>query len=357
MSPFHLDLILDLLHGCRWACGGCGVEKTAQLGWAAPEDLDRTIALMKEFSRQGYVLDHFEIGPTDFMTASNTREVFEQRRFKELQGLFRSTLLNTTFLDDSAEEWADYLSSAMADRRINFFHVIDPFALGDPERLELLRRKRDRFLGLCRFPHDPFPHPLLNAEFVGQEFDLKQVSDSVFRILGRKPYHTFSVARGAHVSERRLLQAIERLNRNFDRAVNGEDAKALNFYYGSQRDGLSRHYAYRNGQWYWPPILYSPLVSFCEDFHIPVKDWKVEEFETWEKTVMMESYLGLDQKTDCVDCAFTGACAKNGLFKLQDYLDTKNCIAPREALHRWNAATSAFRAGYPATKDARNAST
>lgn len=97
MEKYTYELVLDTLNGCKWNCHGCTVDRLATYSYK-PEDFRSLEEFMLKEKSKGSILNHFEIGPTDFLSCSNLEEILNDSSIQSLIKNFEHIFLTSTLL-------------------------------------------------------------------------------------------------------------------------------------------------------------------------------------------------------------------------------------------------------------------
>lgn len=118
---FEVQLILDILEGCKYNCPGCYVDRRNNYNEKA---LDNALILMDQVESAGMYLDDITIGPTDFFGANNTMDVLRDERMKNIlsrvEGIQHNTSIDEMVLDEDVMEVIDFLESEDAYLNLNY---------------------------------------------------------------------------------------------------------------------------------------------------------------------------------------------------------------------------------------------
>lgn len=138
------SLTLDILNGCSYSCPGCHVHK---------ENIDtiddNLINFFKDLESKGCILDELAIGPTSFLSSSNTEDILKTKEFKKLMNMFETIEFNTPVPKDEEldTEKILYLCSLTNAKYIDLEMVLDITEfMENPEYVEKMRKWQDIIL-------------------------------------------------------------------------------------------------------------------------------------------------------------------------------------------------------------------
>ena len=342
---FLIDFNLEVLYGCKWNCSGCDVAKYDQRGFAG-EDFDKLMLLFKDLQVNHHILSNLGIGPTDFMTAENSEEVFLQ--LAPMMDMFCAITLQCTFLEkrDVIEKWAKFLRPILAGRTIKFATPLDPRNYSNRKFFATILENRDYFVSLMpevnytktyllgnlleyrEYNSNPYNNGKITFEEYSEEFHESSKGNHLDLVIsaGRLPL--------TDINNREKLKAIVKYqNTLYNDAIHRDMSKsAVNFTYGKRHEGFDKDYVYRNGSIYAPVFVGEPLLMFEDGYNIPnTQDWTTKTLVDFETATLVESLLYLDQTDSCATCEFAAACAGRGVIKLMKTLKIKECFAPKQA--------------------------
>lgn len=338
-SPPYFDLILDVLSGCSGGCGGCGVTKTGQALPTGAQYRDMISSLEKLRTQSHFILDHIEVGPTDFMTAANTSEMLDTPLFRELCEPFNIVYFTTTLGSDETGEWARRLRQALPGKRLYFYVVLDPARLDDSSVTKLRGRMSEIEQTLEIAPRfevvlNSQPHSVRREKNLLNE--LRQTVEKVQKEFKVKPWHVISSSRKERLgpNSSAVLKDIRWLNDVFNRWIRDEMDWDAHFQYGNEIKPTNKVFVWRNGSWYWPPVLYGHFVSYDEEFRLP-DGLDMAAITDFESRNLVEQYRHVGEQQDCPECPHLPQCAQQGIIRLARALGTRECIAPRMAFDNY----------------------
>ena len=150
----------------------------------------------------------------------------------------------------------------------------------------------------------------------------------------------FSLGRkDEELTTQEFFDAASRIKRMFnDSIVSNEKGNYLRFSFGRLADSLiEKQYNWKNGEFYYSPLLYERYVSFIDKLKIPIDNFSSDEFEKYEENVQLQQYYNVHDKTECSDCPLLGSCVDRGILHLMDIHNIKDCLVAKRALEVVNA--------------------
>lgn len=324
----RLEITLDLFRGCGHHCAGCMIDKS--LGGDV-SDIPDLLALIQEMTSVGYVAFDLGVGPTDYMTSTNTQEVMTNSVFREMAQLFHQVTFNAAFLDTKLENYADMcvdIDVACPGKPIRFLIPAAPshfknekFGLMIKEKLAFIQKQlvvarlnEAGFVVSCtqETVDDKFEEHLRNGfdiEFVVDKDDILTIP------YGRAPNKDLMVAQNV----RRVSHRIS----SFYAELNGEDERRRNpdLHYDT---GTMVNLLYTGGKLYWVPFLKDDCPFLDDDFVIE-RPWSMDNLLA-ARGRAREASLAYLEDTDCMKCPHLGSCTEKGITSIMKKLGIKDCL-------------------------------
>jgi hypothetical protein len=331
-SHFYFDFILDALSGCKSNCRGCGVQKISQRLPTSEEFKQMYNELVNWQSKESQVLDHLEIGPTDFMTADNFNELFENLEFIKLTKLFRKVMLSTTLESENYKEKIEFLKHF----NFEFYLVLDPIRVLNEEKWQDLQFKineiRTNISSSIKWQivFNSHPQSAHRPESFVDQWPL--IVEKISCLFLTKPWHAVSSTRKGPFAKHkdRVRNDIKWLNAVFENEKNLLSLHRLHFQYGSEIKPTNKAIVWHSGQYFWPPVLYGHMINYDEKFKIS-DELSFADLNRFEERMLLESYQNLTNKPNCQSCDHVSQCAQQGVLYLMDALSESHCIAPKKA--------------------------
>lgn len=324
----RLELTLDLFRGCGHSCAGCMIDKS--LGGDV-DDLPALLALVREMTAVGYKAFDLAMGPTDYMSATNTQEVMTHPTFRTMAELFDHLTFNAAFLDT---RWANYramcddIDAAVPWKPIRFLIPAVPshfknekFGLKISERLQWVKENlMDAHLYEAGFVvnctretiDDNFEEHLANG--FALEFPVDK--DDILNIpYGRAPNKDLLVAENV----RRVSHRIS----SFYAGLAGDDERSRNpdLHYDT---GTMLNLLYTGGKLYWVPFL-KDECPFLDDEFVVERPWSMANLLATRERAR-ESSLEYLKDTPCLKCPHLGSCADKGITSIMQKLSIRDCL-------------------------------
>lgn len=330
---FYLNFNLEVLHGCKWSCGGCHVNTTGQLGFAAG-DLDRFISLTNDFSKQAYQPSLIVVGPTDVFSAKNTLDVLQDPKFQEFVAPYVRLTFNTTFLDIS-DEVIECLNKFYSDKELEFKIIIEAAQFMNDKYLTRVQENMNstRAKLICKkMPVHPqfnlFDYRITKLNTVLENYEA--LNERSYDFFDQGIDYVLSFSRSDTITKENKLQMLLWIQKTFNKHVSLKNAEYIHFDAGNLVDFEEHIFTYRNGLFYFSPKVYDEYVAFDAELSIPVKDWTAQEFETFEHKMIVDQYEKLHNKP-CATCHYAPTCVNRGMPFFMDYMNTNGCIVPKDA--------------------------
>jgi hypothetical protein len=335
MKGLSVDFQLEVLEGCGFHCRACYVDKDASLHFSEPQ-IERLHGLFAEFKAQGYELDHLLIGPTDFMTSESFEHFRGLESFGRLTSLFNATNWTTTLL---ARDWKDKirkLSGINQSAETTFSIVLNPQKALDTKYLGFFRERCQELREVYGKPIRRF-YVLFNAyphqehekvDFRRDYLSAHRLVNELFRVPSFD--HGFSFTRSDSLKEHkeRIFSSMKWLNEIYDRVA---EVLEIPIQFLIEGDYSANRYVFKEDRFYWAPLWHEPFVNFDPGLEVPVSSWTVEEFESFERSVLLRQFE-LMKGTVCDPCPHNAVCVKRGIVHLMHLLEEEECIVPRKAV-------------------------
>lgn len=97
---FEIQIIMDILEGCKYRCPGCFVNKRNNYN---ENTLDNVYRIMQQIVDAGIKLDDITLGPTDFFGAENIEEILRHSTTKKILSMVEGVQHNTS-IDQSVDD-------------------------------------------------------------------------------------------------------------------------------------------------------------------------------------------------------------------------------------------------------------
>jgi hypothetical protein len=344
---FYFNLNFEFLNGCQFKCKGCHVNKN---GASAIDDesYHQLKSIMESFSEKNSYKPFIAfIAPTDFLSATNTYSVLSDPRVIEILNYFKRISLQTTYLDISkASLIADVLRDHYSNLELEINLIIEPDKIENEKYLSVLKQNQDEVIRLMNWPTPVRSFGIMNVF----DYNTTKIAELLadYDHLHKKVSHLFETTidfnfslgrKDEQLTKEEFEAAAIRIKDMFnDSVVSNEKGQYLRFSFGKLNDSLiERQYNWKNGEFYYSPLLYERYVSFVSGLKIPIKDYIAKEFEDYEEKIQLSQYTNVGDKTECGDCALLGSCVDRGILHLMDIHGIKDCLVAKDAMNVVNA--------------------
>ena len=341
-NTYYFNLNFEFLNGCQFNCKGCHVNKN---GSAAINDESylQLMKIMNSFTPENSYKPFIAfIAPTDFLSATNTYSVLTDKRIIEILNKFKRISFQTTYLNmDKASLIADVLKDHYSNMELEINVIIEPDKIENQKYLSILKKHQDEMIALLDWPTRVRSFGIMNVF----DYDSTKLADILkdYDHLHKKVQHLFETTidfnfslgrKDENLTQEEFESATNRIKNMFNSSiVSGEKSGYLRFSFGKLNDSLiERQYNWKNGEFYYSPLLYERYVSFIDELKLPIKDYTLNEFEQDEQDMQLQQYLNVGNKTECEDCIMLGSCVDRGILHLMDIHGVKDCLVAKDAM-------------------------
>jgi hypothetical protein len=344
---FFFNLNFELLNGCQFKCDGCHVNKEGSdpINDTSYAQLKN---IMESFTEENSYKPFIAfIAPTDFLSANNTYAMLTDPRIIDILNRFKRISFQTTYLDISkASLIADILRDHYSNMELEINVIIEPSQIENEKYLDTLHANQTEVIKLMNWSTPVRSFGIMNVF----DYDQTKVAEllrnydymhkKVERLFETTIDFNFSLGRkDENLTAEEFLAAAMRIKTMFnDSVVSEEKGQYLRFSFGRLNDSLvEKQYNWKNGEFYYSPLLYERYVSFISGLKIPIVEYTAKEFEEFEEQVQLSQYLNIGDKTECGDCHLLSSCVDRGIIYLMDIHGVKDCLVARDAMHVVNA--------------------
>lgn len=338
-NNFYVNFNYEVLNGCKYDCTGCAVETEGQKDFTEDEALNFQW-LLRDMSKEFYQPFIAFIGPTDFLVAKNTVKFLSNPEvIKMLQKYRRLSFITTYLQEGNIDEVASVLNEHYANMELEINTVIQPEKIYSEGYLSVLKKnmasvraklhKFDKIRNFALF--NVFEEGA--SRFKDALADYNRMDQVIGANFDTTIDFIFSFGRINNLDASYFKERCYQVADLFDEAVT-KDSK-VRFSFGKLTDSLvERQYNYRNGKFYYSPMLYERYVGFEEELEIPMGPdfWRSETFEEFEDEIQEQAFETLDQKEECAECEYMAMCMERGIHKLMDIYEGRQCLVARKAL-------------------------
>lgn len=344
---FYFNLTFELLNGCQWNCKGCHVNKEGAEPFTDAHFLQLS-SIMNSFDSGNYYKPFIAfVGPTDFLSSKNTYSLLTDKRIIEIFNKFKRLSFQTTYLDISkASLIADVLRDHYSNLELEINVIIEPDQVENEKYLSVLKENQDKVVQMMNWPTKVRSFGIMNV----YDYDKTRVADLLknYDYLHKRVKNLFETTidfnfsfgrKDEKLTSEEFFESANRIKKMFnDSVVTNEKNNYLRFSFGRLSDSLvEKQYNWKNGEFYYSPLLYERYASFIDDLKIPTPDNHARDFERFEEDVQLKQYSNVGDKTECGDCPFLGSCVDRGILHLMDIHGIKDCLVAKNALEVVNA--------------------
>ncbi len=344
---FFFNLNFEFLNGCQFSCKGCHVNKNGSAS-VSDENYHQLKKIMESFSERNFYKPFIAfIAPTDFLNATNTEQVLSDPRVIEILNYFKRISLQTTYLDiNRAESIAKVLKKHYSNMELEINVIIEPEKIENDKYLSVLKRNQDYVIRKMDWPTPVRSFGIMNV----YDYDTTKISELLrdYDYLHKRVQHLFETTidfnfslgrKDESLTKEEFESSAMRIKEMFnDSVVSNEKGQYLRFSFGRLNDSLiERQYNWKNGEFYYSPLLYERYVSFIDKLKMPIVEYDVKEFELYEEEIQLNQYINVGNKTECGDCPLLGSCVDRGILHLMDVHEIKDCLVAKNAMNVVNA--------------------
>lgn len=344
---FFFNLNFELLNGCQFSCKGCHVNKNGSASMS-DEGYHQLKKIMESFSERNFYKPFIAfIAPTDFLNATNTEQVLSDPRVIEILNYFKRISLQTTYLDiNRAESISKVLKKYYSNMELEINVIIEPEKIENDKYLSVLKRNQNYVIRKMDWPTPVRSFGIMNV----YDYDTTKISELLrdYDYLHNRVQHLFETTidfnfslgrKDESLTKEEFESSAMRIKDMFnDSVVSSEKGQYLRFSFGRLNDSLiERQYNWKNGEFYYSPLLYERYVSFIDKLKMPIVDYDVKEFELYEEHIQLNQYNNVGNKTECGDCPLLGSCVDRGILHLMDIHEIKDCLVAKNAMNVVNA--------------------
>lgn len=350
-NSLYLNLNFEILRGCQYSCKGCNVNKQSA------EQIDdisyhNLYNLMESYDKElTYVPFIAFIGPTDFLTAENTIDVLSEPRMVNILSRFKRLSFQTTLLNlERAKEFSKVLDTYYPKHELEINVLVEPEKILNKHYLGFLQKQQKEFFDILNWSTPIRYFAIMNVynydeakntaiRQVLQNYE--EVHDLVKDMFQTTIDFNFSLGRkDAALSSTDFIDAATRVKNLFNASITDNTKQFLRFSFGKLNDSLiERQYTWRNGVFYYSPLLYERYVSFIDALKVPLKEYTVAEIEACEDNIITEQYSKLENKKECSICQFQATCIDRGVLRLMDIYGVTDCLVAKDAMIKINTVS------------------
>lgn len=339
---FFFNVNFEFLNGCQFNCKGCHVNKN---GAQAMTDEFHTqlMSILDSFDEKNHYKPFIAfIAPTDFLSANNTYALLTDKRVIEILNRFKRISFQTTYLDISkASLIADVLRDHYSNLELEINIIVEPGHIDKPKYLDMLKQNQEKVIEMMDWPTPVRSFGIMNVF----DYDTRAIAELLrdYDFMHKKIEHLFETTIDFNFSLGRkdegltsdeFTEAAMRIKDMFNGSVvSNEKGQYLRFSFGKLDDSLiEKQYNWKNGEFYYSPLLYERYVSFIDQLKIETPNYHSKDFEAFEESTQMSQYLNVEDKDECGDCPYLGNCVDRGILHLMDIHGIKECLVAKQAM-------------------------
>lgn len=336
-SSFFVNFNFEVLFGCIHSCKGCYVERHKQNGLHGDDAL-KFHSLLDDFNKSMYKPFIAFIGPTDFMVSDNTVDWLLNPDIIKMLNKFKRLSFLTTYLDmTKQDEIAEILNTHYSSLEMEINILVEPEKIEDDKYILAIRNNQEAFESklnhseVRRFAlFNTYGYDKSNMASLLTDYHLMHTK--IGHIFDTTIDFNFGFGRRQVTSKKDFEEHVEAVSNCFDSSVNKDTARYIRFSFGKLTDSLvERQYNYRNGKFYYAPLLYERFVGFDSQLEVEIKDWSSSEFEKFEEALQLDQYVNAGNK-ECASCPYIASCIDRGILKLMDVYGITDCVLAKDAL-------------------------
>lgn len=329
----RLEITLDLFKGCGYNCSGCMVDK--EIG-SSLDNLPEIEKLINEMLSVGYIPYDVNLGPTDYITSSNSDIITNNENVISIINKFNTITFNASFLDKDIDKYISMCSAIdriAPNKSIRFLIPASPRNFKTDAFKKMIGKKIALVKNTLTKAILDEASFVINCthETVDEEFNSNILASFTNEKFPVKEDHILNIPYGRLESKNILMtQNIRSISYKVNKfycdvmsVIENDDERYKNpdYHYNG---GLALNLLYLNSKLYWVPFLKDELVMVHDNFIVP-KPWTMESVLNARSMAMFSSIEYL-QDAPCIDCSYFSTCAEKGITSLMETLNTKKCI-------------------------------
>ena len=349
-QKFDVLIQTEVLSGCDHGCLGCFVNKNIDKSMNQ-QILDRAKELADGVKRTGLNLREFVIGPTDFFTANNTKEILNNQTIQEImREHVGARIAAPAKFDLATMEKVKEIFSILDDenkfRRDMIIEFIMPISkidqmLDDDQYFNDVMEKIEFFKNETPKKMD-WSWTLQASNVVGKKIDKETYNRIIQKSLNE--YETivemnpaFSRAPSTFIQKRNLDSWNEFLGKviDEDNAYNATMSMA-NLYCNSinfigltvipGKDGPTTHLN----------VMLHEQAFFLQNKNLDVTGLSFEEILERKNQLVTKGINKSSKVKDCSNCKYSVVCASRLIFEAQETLGIDGCVLNKDILDYYN---------------------
>lgn len=347
---FDVLIQMEVLTGCDHGCLGCFVNKNLDSNMNQAI-IDRAKELADGVKRTGLNLREFVIGPTDFFSASNTKDVLNNSKVQEIMRDHTGARIAAPAKFDSVsmerlQEIFDILDDEDKFRREMIIEFIMPIGridqmLDDSDYYEEVMKKVKFFKESTPKQMD-WSWTLQASNVVGKKIDKETYNRIIQKSVNE--YETivemnpaFSRAHSQLIQRKNLFGWNEFLGRVIDAGNANETVMSMaNLYCNSINFVGLTIVPGENGPTTHLNVMLHEQAFFLKNKNLDVTGLTFEEILERKNELVLKGINKSAKVKDCAACPYAIACANRLIFEAQESLNVNGCVLNKEVLDYYN---------------------
>ncbi len=346
------DFTLEILRGCKNKCYGCHVAREEQDGFA-DGDVARLKRLFDDSVNKGFKLVNLAIGPTDFMSATNTVEMLETSQ--PLMDMFETIFLQSTFMypDEELKKWGKILNKKLKGRSLKLGFPLDPRHWDKDKYLTTIISKID--VMLAEMPDVTYKktYVLVNLKNYANIADNPLSTMLLKAVDSRGVPMNLALLIGAgrldlsDINNRLQLKAALTQLKDLHEIADSSVTAALNLSQCyTERSDISgvndispdqdHDVTYRGGELFSTCFMGENITVFEPEFKFPKinGEWTADSLLQGYNDHMVAQLTNMPD--GCSACEYVEGCIQKRILLMMSVLKTKNCIAPKSTFDKYH---------------------
>lgn len=328
---------VEFLDSCKFNCDGCYVKRRNEF---TDDDVDVLKHSVQMFRDAGMSFDEIIVGPTDFFSASNTKEVLTHPGFKSIfeNGDVVMTILTTLQEPESRiRELIDVINANYTHPDMEM-EVLIPFNIQkvvDKDVFYVMEMKRKiQLLNLLNPTIDyAMQINIHDVDKMTPGFSLPEVTryvrDTFGTIVEFNP--SFMRTKKPHI----VTKVLDEWNAMLERHIDREDADDITFTMVNKHHASYNEltYNFKDGYLYICPFIYENVIDLSEAFKIEKTNryYTINDVNAMDVKVIGDQYE-YSSDVECATCEFQGSCVgKKVLYYMKQY-KIERCVVSRPVM-------------------------
>lgn len=348
-TKFDVLIQVEVLSGCKHSCTGCFVNKHSPTDLAQPL-LEEAKRLADGVKATGLNLREFVIGPTDFFSASNTKDVLNHSLTQEIMREHTNARIATPAKFDLVgmdyfEEIFSILDDEDKFRPEMIIEFVTP--VESPDKMVNDKEYFDDVMKKIEFfKHDTpkqmdWSWTLQSSAILGNKIskeDYNNILDKAINEYGTILEMNPAFARAPAHKQRENLEAWNSFlsevidEYNYNKAT----MSMANLYCNSMNFiGLTVLMGENGAETHLNVMLHEQAFFPAND-RTNVTGLSFDDILNRRNELILDGLTRASAVSDCQDCKYQVACANRLVFEAMDTMDINSCIMPKGVLNMYN---------------------